>query len=73
MAENASPVAPDQAAHFIRAALPPGGLFAGMNWRISPVPFPLPKGLAAEIESLGRVLLQFYRAANLLYRKSGEG
>jgi len=26
-----------------------------------------------EIESLGRVLLQFYRAVNLLYRKSAEG
>jgi hypothetical protein len=62
-----------KAAHFIREALPPGGLFAGMNWRISPAPFPLPQNLAGEIESLGRVLLQFYRAVNLLYRKSVEG
>ncbi|MGA2106947.1 MAG: hypothetical protein ABSH25_04820, partial [Syntrophorhabdales bacterium] len=29
--------------------------------------------LAKEIESLGRVLLQFYRAVNLLYRKSVDG
>src|SRR4029077_4387568 len=29
--------------------------------------------LAKEIETLGRVLLQFYRAVNLLYRKSAEG
>jgi hypothetical protein len=29
--------------------------------------------VAKEIESLGRVLLQFYRAVNLLYRKSVEG
>jgi len=28
---------------------------------------------AKEIESLGRVLLQFYRAVNLLYRKSVDG
>jgi hypothetical protein len=29
--------------------------------------------MAEELESLGRVLLQFYRAVNLLYRKSVEG
>ena len=60
-------------AKFIRDSLPPGGLFAGMEWKISPVPFPLGENLAREIESLGRVLLQFYRATNLLYRKSVEG
>jgi hypothetical protein len=60
-------------ARFIRDSLPPGGLFAGLEWRISPVPFPLVAELAKEIESLGRVLLQFYRAVNLLYRKSAEG
>lgn len=50
-----------------------GGLFAGQDWRISPAPFPLGNTLASEIESFGRVLLQFYRAVNLLYRKSVEG
>ncbi|MEK7675789.1 MAG: hypothetical protein AAB676_08155 [Verrucomicrobiota bacterium] len=60
-------------AHFIRDRLPPGGLFAGQNWRISPVPFALGPELAKEIESLGRVLLQFNRAANLLYRQSVAG
>jgi hypothetical protein len=60
-------------AKFIRDQIPFGGLFAGMEWRISPAPFPLDKNLAEEIESLGRVLLQFYRAVNLLYRKSAEG
>jgi len=60
-------------AKFIRDALPAGGLFAGLDWRISPTPFPLDENLAQEIESLGRVLLQFYRAVNLLYRKSVEG
>jgi hypothetical protein len=64
--------AADQA-KFIREARPPGGLFAGLDWRISPAPFPLGAEVAGEIESLGRVLLQFYRAVNLLYRKSAEG
>lgn len=44
-----------------------------MDWRVSPAPFALGADLAKEIESLGRVLLQFYRAVNLLYRKSVEG
>ena len=60
-------------AHFVREQIPPGGLFAGLDWRISPEPFPLGENLAKEIESLGRVLLQFYRAVNLLYRRSVEG
>jgi hypothetical protein len=64
---------PADQAKFIRDSLPPGGLFAGLEWKISPEPFPLGENLAQEIESLGRVLLQFYRATNLLYRKSVEG
>jgi hypothetical protein len=60
-------------ATFIREQIPANGLFAGLDWRISPTPFPLGENLAKEIESLGRVLLQFYRATNLLYRKSVEG
>jgi hypothetical protein len=70
--DNSSTVAATQA-RAIRDALPPGGLFAGQEWRISPTPFPLGDRLAKEIDSLGRVLLQFYRAVNLLYRKSAEG
>lgn len=54
-------------------ALPPGGLFTNQHWRISPSPFALGPELAKELDSLGRVLLQFYRAVNLLYRKSAEG
>src|SRR2546428_13306667 len=53
--------------------MPKGGLFAGHDWRVSPAPFPLDPALAKELDSLGRVLLQFYRAVNLLYRKSTEG
>ena len=64
---------PADQAKFIRDSIPAGGLFAGLEWKISPTPFPLGEKLAKEIESLGRVLLQFYRATNLLYRKSVEG
>lgn len=60
-------------ARSVRDAIPSGGLFAGMEWKISPTPLPLGEPLAKDIESLGRVLLQFYRAVNLLYRKSVEG
>jgi hypothetical protein len=64
---------PADQAKFIRDSIPAGGLFAGLEWKISPTPFPLGENLAKEIESLGRVLLQFYRAVNLLYRKSADG
>ncbi len=73
IADDSPVVAAGKAAYFIRDSLPSGGLFAGMEWKISPTPFPLGEPLAKEIESLGRVLLQFYRAVNLLYRKSAEG
>jgi len=66
-------MSPQPAAEFIRRQMPAGGLFAGLEWKISPAPFPLGEKLAKEIDSLGRVLLQFYRAVNLLYRKSAEG
>ena len=70
---NATEPSPAGRARWIRAALPPGGLFAGHEWRISPAPFRLEPKVAKELESLGRVLLQFYRAVNLLYRRSAEG
>ena len=60
-------------AHSVRDAIPAGGLFDGATWRVSPVPFPLGVDLARELDSLGRVLFQFYRAVNLLYRRSVEG
>ena len=62
-----------QRAAAVRAALPAGGLFAGHDWRVSPQPFALGPELARDLESLGRVLLQFYRAVNLLYRRSVDG
>ncbi len=60
-------------AAFIRDSLPPLGLFAGHDWRISPTPFKLGPQLAAELEKLGRILLQFNKAVNRLYRLSIEG
>src|SRR5215469_8493154 len=59
-------------ARFVREHFPTEGLFAGHEWRVSPTPFPLAPALAKELDTLGRVLLQFYRAVNLLYRKSAE-
>ena len=60
-------------ARFVRDRMPKEGLFAGHDWRISPAPFRLEPAIAKELETAGRVLLQFYRSVNLLYRKSVEG
>lgn len=60
-------------AHGVRSRLPPDGLFADQHWRVAPAPFLLPPALVKDLETLGRVLLQFYRALQLLYRRSLEG
>src|SRR3989449_350806 len=60
-------------ARFVRNQLPRGGLFAATDWRISPAPFALGEELSKELETLGRVLVQFNRAVNLLYRQSLAG
>lgn len=57
----------------MRGRLPRQGLFAGHEWRISPEPFRLGERMAQDLTRLGRVLLKFYQAANLLYRHSVEG
>jgi hypothetical protein len=57
----------------IRAALPPAGLFAGKEWRVSPEPFVLPAGMDEELEKLGFRLRKFTEACNLLYRLSVSG
>lgn len=64
---------PKERAEFLRSRLPSGGLFAGQKWRISPDPFPLDSRLAEELCQLGRMLLQFYKTSDLLYRKSAAG
>ncbi len=64
---------PADKARFIREHLPPRGLFAGQQWRISPDPFPLPRSMVEDFEWLGRILLRFYQTVNLLYRQSVRG
>src|SRR5215471_5157244 len=71
--ETPTELSPRENAETVRRAIPQEGLFAGHEWRISPAPFSLSPALVSELESLGRVLLQFYRATNLLYRKSLDG
>ena len=66
-------ISPSDAARRVREKMPASGLFAGQDWRISPAPFALGSELASELENLGRVLLQFNRAVNLLYRQSVAG
>jgi hypothetical protein len=66
-------ITPSDAARRIREKMPTSGLFAGQEWRISPTPFALGAELASELETFGRVLLQFNRAVNLLYRQSVAG
>jgi hypothetical protein len=65
--------APGERARLVRARLPEAGLFFGQNWRISPDPFPLGPELAEQLQGLGRLLLQFNRSVNLLYRQSLAG
>jgi hypothetical protein len=64
---------PADRARFVRERLPGDGLFDGHDWRVSPAPFRLNAELAKELEDLGRVLLQFNRSVNLLYRLSLSG
>ena len=60
-------------AQLVRDSLPEGGLFKGHDWRIAPELFQLEPKFAKELDTLGRVLLQFYKAADLLYRQSVNG
>ncbi len=62
-----------QQARFVRERLPSGGLFSGHDWRVSPEPFALGAELAEQLRDLGRLLLQFNRCVNLLYRQSLAG
>jgi hypothetical protein len=71
--ENAALPTPQEKARFIQDRFPKDGLFTGQEWRVSPSPFSLGPKLAAELESMGRLLLQFHRSVNLLYRQSLAG
>jgi len=57
----------------IAAATPTDGFFLDKTWRTSPVPFFLSPAFVEELEWLGRRLLAFYQAANLLYKWSING
>jgi hypothetical protein len=56
------------AAKFVRDQIPANSLFAGLGWKISLAPFPLRAILAKELDSLDRVLLQFYRSVRWVWR-----
>lgn len=64
---------PAALARAVQESLPAGGLFADRAWRISPTPFPLDTKLRQDLDFLGRILLKFYQATNLLYRRSIAG
>ena len=55
-------MSPLETARAVHAAMPAGGLFHEKEWRIAPAPFPLPAGLADELEKLGYRLTLFLRA-----------
>ena len=66
-------LSPSERVERIRRSIPAGGLFLEQEWQIAPEPFALAPEIRAELETLGRVLLQFYRALNLLYHHSAVG
>jgi hypothetical protein len=57
----------------LKLQVPEGELFAGKEWRWSPIPYRLSDLRAKELESMGHRLLQFSQACDLLYRQSFEG
>jgi hypothetical protein len=57
----------------VRERFPEKGLFAHMEWLISPQPFLISAEFADELERLGHWLLKFVRASNLLYHLSAKG
>jgi hypothetical protein len=57
----------------LRAAFPPGGLFAEKDWLLSPEPFWITDDLREELEKLGYRLNLFQRACNELYHQSVAG
>ena len=57
----------------IRDAFPPEGMFAEMEWLLSPEPFRISDRLHEQIDKLGHRLLLFNRACNELYHRSVAG
>ena len=57
----------------LKAALPSGGLFQGRSWHWSDQPLRLEAGDLKFLESLGKKMAAFLRAANRLYQASVDG
>ena len=68
-----SQLTPEQRVARIRQSIPAAGLFLDQEWQIASYPFGLSPDVQSDLERLGRVLLQFYRALNLLYQQSAAG
>ena len=64
---------PEGRAARVRSSLPAGGLFAGMDWLVSPDPLPLARRDLAALEALGRRLTRFLQACDSIYRRSARG
>ena len=62
----------EQIACYIQQSMPTEGLFDGYQWRVATKPFELDKKLVKQLEKLGRILLKFYKATNMIYRWSTE-
>lgn len=73
MSPHPEPLSRIERARWIREQIPAGGLFAGHHWQTAPEPFALDTATHRQLTTLGRVLLQFYRAANQLYHHSVAG
>src|SRR3982074_2162713 len=63
----------DEKLSLIREAIPPHGLFAEKDWRLSPDAFPIENKFSTELEQLGHRLFVFQRACNQLYQLSVKG
>ncbi len=57
----------------LRAAFSATELFAGMEWRLSPAPWPVDATQLAFLEQLGQAILGFYHAVDTLYLRSAAG
>ncbi|MGY8824066.1 MAG: hypothetical protein ACKVJG_09035 [Candidatus Latescibacterota bacterium] len=83
MSLQITPSDPREICLALNSRTPVGGLFEGdrdnlhpdsnLPWRISPEPFWLSQEQHEQLQVLGKVLHQFYKAANLLYHQSVKG
>ena len=63
----------DLAYEKIRADLAAQPLFEDKTWRLSPEPWPLTEGEAAQLETIGAAALEFQQALETLYLRSASG